>query len=260
MDLTARNRRPGIAALHASQVSTLDGEAVGPDGPTFSNAPSAPVFAQGLRDGHREHVNFVRDAAGISTSMVLDGHAYGRIHAAVLHRSRSRRSREPFPARHARCCSFGTAGCNLGLQVLPEPRDPPRAASESTAWRPAPIPETIATVAAAAHGCASVGFTYNDPVIFHESAHLDTEARLPRGDGRAHHGGGDGSATSASSAFCSAQPGRSSERRWTAANIDRRGSRERSMPQADRLADNRPGAGAFDRRTRVHETDCWVVR
>ncbi len=66
--------------------------------------------------------------------------------------------------------SFGTAGCNLGCKFcqnwdISKARDMDRLMDEAP-------PETIAR-AAREHGCRSVAFTYNDPVIFAEYA-IDT--------------------------------------------------------------------------------------
>ncbi len=63
--------------------------------------------------------------------------------------------------------SFGTAGCNLACKFcqnwdISKSRETDTLAADAT-------PQAIAA-AAAAHGCASVAFTYNDPVIFHEYA------------------------------------------------------------------------------------------
>jgi pyruvate formate lyase activating enzyme len=63
--------------------------------------------------------------------------------------------------------SFGTAGCNLACKFcqnwdISKSRDMDRLADQAT-------PEGIAR-AAAANGCRSVAFTYNDPVIFAEYA------------------------------------------------------------------------------------------
>lgn len=68
--------------------------------------------------------------------------------------------------------SFGTAGCNLACKFcqnwdISKSRDMDRLADEAT-------PDAIAR-AAVAHGCRSVAFTYNDPVIFAEYA-LDVAA------------------------------------------------------------------------------------
>jgi pyruvate formate lyase activating enzyme len=63
--------------------------------------------------------------------------------------------------------SFGTAGCNLACKFcqnwdISKSRDMDRLMDEAS-------PEAIAE-AAASHGCKSVAFTYNDPVIFAEYA------------------------------------------------------------------------------------------
>jgi pyruvate formate lyase activating enzyme len=63
--------------------------------------------------------------------------------------------------------SFGTAGCNLGCKFcqnwdISKSREFDTLADEAS-------PETIAR-AAQRLGCASVAYTYNDPVIFHEYA------------------------------------------------------------------------------------------
>ncbi|MFA6234586.1 MAG: AmmeMemoRadiSam system radical SAM enzyme [Bacteroidota bacterium] len=63
--------------------------------------------------------------------------------------------------------SFGTAGCNLTCRFcqnwdISKSRQMDRLADIAT-------PEAIAN-AAARHGCRSVAYTYNDPVIFHEYA------------------------------------------------------------------------------------------
>lgn len=66
--------------------------------------------------------------------------------------------------------SFGTAGCNLGCRFcqnwdISKSREVARLSEEAS-------PEAIAE-AALAHGCRSVAFTYNDPVIWAEYA-IDT--------------------------------------------------------------------------------------
>ncbi len=63
--------------------------------------------------------------------------------------------------------SFGTAGCNLACKFcqnwdISKSREMDTLASQAS-------PEMIASVASK-HGCRSVAFTYNDPVIFHEYA------------------------------------------------------------------------------------------
>jgi pyruvate formate lyase activating enzyme len=68
--------------------------------------------------------------------------------------------------------SFGTAGCNLACKFCQN-----WDISKSRAMDTLAAAATPAAIAAAAraHGCASVAFTYNDPVIFHEYA-LDVAA------------------------------------------------------------------------------------
>ena len=86
--------------------------------------------------------------------------------------------------------SFGTAGCNLACKFC-QNWDISQVARDRHAWptrprrRRSPRPR-------AAHGCRSVAFTYNDPVIFPEYA-IDVAAGLPRArrqdrgrDGRLH--------------------------------------------------------------------------
>ena len=74
--------------------------------------------------------------------------------------------------------SFGTAGCNLACKFcqnwdISRSRDMDRLADQAT-------PEAIAQ-AAAASGCRSVAFTYNDPVIFAEYAMDIADACRSRG-------------------------------------------------------------------------------
>ena len=68
--------------------------------------------------------------------------------------------------------SFGTAGCNLGCKFC-QNWDISKS-RETDTLADAASPDAIAA-AAEAHGCGSVAFTYNDPVIFLEYA-LDTAA------------------------------------------------------------------------------------
>lgn len=74
--------------------------------------------------------------------------------------------------------SFGTAGCNLACKFcqnwdISKSRDMDRLADQAT-------PEAIAA-SAAEHGCKSVAFTYNDPVIFAEYAMDIADACRERG-------------------------------------------------------------------------------
>jgi len=74
--------------------------------------------------------------------------------------------------------SFGTAGCNLGCKFCQNWDISKSREMQTLADRAAP--ETIAR-AAAELGCASVAFTYNDPVIFLEYAMAAAEACRARG-------------------------------------------------------------------------------
>ena len=74
--------------------------------------------------------------------------------------------------------SFGTAGCNLACKVcqtwdISKSRDMDRLMDAAS-------PDDIAATAAS-HGCRSVAFTYNDPVIFAEYAMDTAEACHARG-------------------------------------------------------------------------------
>jgi len=74
--------------------------------------------------------------------------------------------------------SFGTAGCNLACKFcqnwdISKSRDMDRLMDQAS-------PETIA-IAAQQHGCKSVAFTYNDPVIFAEYAMDVADACHKRG-------------------------------------------------------------------------------
>jgi pyruvate formate lyase activating enzyme len=66
--------------------------------------------------------------------------------------------------------SFGTAGCNLACKFC-QNWDISKSREMDTLMSKA-SPDAIAH-AALAHGCASVAYTYNDPVVFHEYA-IDT--------------------------------------------------------------------------------------
>jgi pyruvate formate lyase activating enzyme len=78
----------------------------------------------------------------------------------------------------SRVLSFGTAGCNLGCRFCQN-----WDLSRARAWRnsaEAVTPEGIAETAVR-HGCQSVAFTYNDPVVFTEWAVAVAEACRARG-------------------------------------------------------------------------------
>ena len=82
--------------------------------------------------------------------------------------TRSRRSRSTTSCPGTRVLSFGTAGCNLGCKFC-QNWDISQVARDRHAGRrgarPRPSPPRPPRL-----GCASVAFTYNDPVIFLEYA------------------------------------------------------------------------------------------
>ncbi|NTW86372.1 MAG: AmmeMemoRadiSam system radical SAM enzyme [Holophagaceae bacterium] len=78
----------------------------------------------------------------------------------------------------SRVLSFGTAGCNLGCRFC-QNWDLSRARARRDSAE-AMTPEAIAETAVR-HGCQSVAFTYNDPVVFTEWAVAVAEACRARG-------------------------------------------------------------------------------
>ena len=116
-----------------------------------------------LRDGQRG-MCFVRMRQG--DRMVLD--TYGRSTGFCIDPIEKKPLNHFLPGTPV--LSFGTAGCNLACKFcqnheISKSREVDSLAHEAS-------PGRIAEVAVA-HGCASVAFTYNDPVIFHEYA-VDT--------------------------------------------------------------------------------------
>ncbi|MBW1880412.1 MAG: AmmeMemoRadiSam system radical SAM enzyme, partial [Deltaproteobacteria bacterium] len=116
-----------------------------------------------LRPGQRGFC-YVREAT--DDGMVLT--TYGRSSGFCIDPIEKKPLNHFFPG--SSILSFGTAGCNLGCRFcqnwdISKARKMDRLQSMAT-------PEDIATVAKA-QGCASVAFTYNDPVIFAEYA-IDT--------------------------------------------------------------------------------------
>jgi pyruvate formate lyase activating enzyme len=103
--------------------------------------------------------------------------------------------------------SFGTAGCNLACKFcqnwdISKSRDMDRLADRAT-------PEAIA-LAAQEHGCKSVAFTYNDPVIFAEYAMDIADACRDRG---IH-------AVAVTAGYIHAEPRREFYAKMDAANVD----------------------------------------
>ncbi len=113
-----------------------------------------------LADGQRG-LCFVRSRAG--DAIMLD--TYGRSSGYCVDPIEKKPLNHFLPGTPV--LSFGTAGCNLACKFcqnwdISKSREMDTLADEAQ-------PETIAR-AAAALGCRSVAFTYNDPVIFHEYA------------------------------------------------------------------------------------------
>ncbi len=103
--------------------------------------------------------------------------------------------------------SFGTAGCNLACKFcqnwdISKSRDMDRLMDQAS-------PEAIA-VAALQHGCRSVAFTYNDPVIFAEYAMDVADACHARGV----------QAVAVTAGYMHAQARRDFYARMDAANVD----------------------------------------
>ena len=103
--------------------------------------------------------------------------------------------------------SFGTAGCNLACRFC-QNWDISKS-RETATLSDAASPEQIAR-AAATHGCRSVAFTYNDPVIFHEYA-IDVAA--------ACHALGV-KTVAVTAGYVSAEPRREFYQNMDAANVD----------------------------------------
>jgi len=138
--------------------------------------------------------------------------------------------------------SFGTAGCNLGCRFcqnwdISKSREVRTLSDEAS-------PETIAR-AAADLGCASVAFTYNDPVIFHEFAIDVAEACHARGL----------RTVAVTAGYVSPEPRIEFFRHMDAANVDLKAFTERFYRSlcAGSLAP------VLDTLRYVrHETDCWL--
>ncbi len=122
-----------------------------------------------LKDGDRGFC-FVRIRRG--DAMVLD--TYGRSTGFCIDPIEKKPLNHFFPGTPV--LSFGTAGCNLGCKFcqnwdISKSREVARLSALA-------MPESIAE-AALEHGCRSVAFTYNDPVIWAEYA-IDTAAACRR--------------------------------------------------------------------------------
>lgn len=90
--------------------------------------------------------------------------AYGHPHGFGVDPIEKKPLNHFFPATDI--LSFGTVGCNLGCRVCQN-----WSSSRERRVHPGPaLPPEAVVDAAVAHGCPSIAFTYNDPVIFAEYA------------------------------------------------------------------------------------------
>jgi pyruvate formate lyase activating enzyme len=138
--------------------------------------------------------------------------------------------------------SFGTAGCNLACKFcqnwdISKSRDMDRLMDRAS-------PETIAE-AAAASGCRSVAFTYNDPVIFAEYA-IDTA--------RACHARGV-KTVAVTAGYIHAEPRRAFFDVMDAANVDLKAFTEEFYFKLTG-AHLQPVLETL--KYLVHETECWT--
>ena len=138
--------------------------------------------------------------------------------------------------------SFGTAGCNLTCKFC-QNWDISKSRTADTLADSAP-PETIAH-AAARLGCASVAFTYNDPVIFHEYA-VDVAAAC-------HERGVRTVAVTAG--YMCPEPRAEFYRHMDAANVDLKGFSERFYHS---LCSAELGVVLDTLRYIRHETQAWL--
>jgi pyruvate formate lyase activating enzyme len=138
--------------------------------------------------------------------------------------------------------SFGTAGCNLTCRFcqnwdISKSRQMDRLADIAT-------PEAIAE-AAELHGCRSVAYTYNDPVIFHEYAIDVAQACAERGI----------LSVAVTAGYVSPEPREEFYRHMHAANVDLKGFSEDFY---QRLCSARLGAVKETLRYIARETGVWL--
>ena len=156
-----------------------------------------------LHEGQRGAC-FVRQR--VSNEMVLT--TYGRSSGFCVDPIEKKPLNQFYPGSSV--LSFGTAGCNLACKFcqnwdISKSRDMDRLADQAT-------PGAIAE-AAVAHGCKSVAFTYNDPVIFAEYAMDVADACHARGV----------KTVAVTAGYIHAQPRREFYAKMDAANVDLKG-------------------------------------
>ena len=146
---------------------------------TLNRPNKHPTFFQTLQDGRllctlcprackladgQQGLCFVRERQNDTIQLST----YGRSSGFVIDPIEKKPLNHFYPGTSV--LSFGTAGCNLSCKFcqnwdMSKSREMDRLQSQAS-------PESIAQ-AAYEHGCKSVAFTYNDPVIFYEYA-VDT--------------------------------------------------------------------------------------
>jgi pyruvate formate lyase activating enzyme len=145
----------------------------------------------------------MRPAGEMSDRMVLT--TYGRSSGFCIDPVEKKPLNHFYPG--SSILSFGTAGCNLACKFcqnwdISRSRDMDRLAAAAT-------PQAIAA-AAVEHGCRSVAFTYNDPVIFAEYAMDIADACHERGV----------EAVAVTAGYMHAAPRREFYAKMDAANVD----------------------------------------
>ncbi len=138
--------------------------------------------------------------------------------------------------------SFGTAGCNLTCHFcqnwdISKSRQMDRLAEHAT-------PEVIAD-AAVRHGCRSVAYTYNDPVVFHEYAIDTARACAERGV----------RSVAVTAGYVSAAPREEFYRHMDAVNVDLKAFSEDFYR---RLCASQLGVVKDTLRYIARETDVWL--
>lgn len=138
--------------------------------------------------------------------------------------------------------SFGTAGCNLTCKFC-QNWDISKS-KEMDTLMDAAAPEAIAATAAG-HGCKSVAFTYNDPVVFAEYAMDTADACHARGI----------QTVAVTAGYMHAEPRREFYAKMDAANIDLKAFTEDFYAKycGAHLKDTLDTL-AYAR----HETNCWI--
>ncbi len=188
-----------------------------------------------LHEGQRG-MCFVRRRVGDSMMLAT----YGRSSGFCIDPIEKKPLNHFFPGSSV--LSFGTAGCNLACKFcqnwdISKSREMDRLMDAAS-------PEQIAQ-AALDHGCGSVAFTYNDPVIFAEYAMAAADACRKRGI----------RAVAVTAGYIHEEPRREFYARMDAANVDLKGFTEEFYFQQT----GGHLAPVLDTLRYVHrETDCWL--